>query len=285
MDEIRKGYPGIFKRCLETRMCFIHDANPDSIWDASEAERQALWEHLYAQPGFGLWLSNYKEMLIEDDANKLATDFVAKKIRQRVNDPETADTLIPKNHGFGTRRVPMETFYYEAYNRPNVRLIDLNKTPIEGVTEKGLKTSGEDFEFDMLIYATGFDAVTGAFDAIDFRGVDGKRLFDKWSDGPRTYLGMTVQDFPNMFMVYYCDAETPSSLMADFKLDYGTASSIREHSTQYRARSRLGVQLYRVPRSKQHISNRAYFEGRAGVDGTCARDIERVPNQQCGLLE
>jgi cation diffusion facilitator CzcD-associated flavoprotein CzcO len=201
MEEIRKGYPGIFKRCLETRMCFIHDANPDSIWDASEAEREALWEHLYAQPGFGLWLSNYKEMLLEDEANKLATDFVAKKIRQRVNDPETADTLTPKNHGFGTRRVPMETFYYEAYNRPNVRLIDLNKTPIEKVTEKGLKTTGEDFEFDMLIYATGFDAVTGAFDAIDFRGVDGKRLFEKWSDGPRTYLGMTVQDFPNMFMV------------------------------------------------------------------------------------
>ncbi len=92
-------------------MCFIHDANPDSIWEASEAEREALWEHLYAQPGFGFWLSNYKEMLLEDDANKLASDFVAKKIRGRVNDPETADTLVPKNHGFGTRRVPMETFY------------------------------------------------------------------------------------------------------------------------------------------------------------------------------
>ncbi len=89
----------------------------------------------------------------------------------------------------------------EAYNRPNVRLIDLNKTPIERVTETGIKTTGEDFEFDMIIYATGFDAVTGAFDAIDFQGIGGKRLLDKWADGPKTYLGMTVQDYPNMFMV------------------------------------------------------------------------------------
>ena len=141
-------------------------------------------------------------MLINHDANKLVSDFVEKKIRERVDDPETADTLIPKNHGFGTRRVPMETFYYEAYNRPNVRLIDLNKTPIETVTEEGLKTTSEDFEFDMLIYATGFDAVTGSFDAIDFTGVGGTKLLDKWSEsGPKTYLGMTVEHMPNMFMV------------------------------------------------------------------------------------
>jgi cation diffusion facilitator CzcD-associated flavoprotein CzcO len=204
MQQIREGYPDLFERCLQTRMCFIHDANPDSIWEASASQREELWEHLYAQPGFGLWLSNYKEMLVNHDANKMVSDFVAKKIRHRVNDPETADLLVPKNHGFGTRRVPMETFYYEAYNRPNVRLVDLNKTPIDRVTEKGLKTKGEggeDYEFDMLIYATGFDAVTGAFDAIDFTGVDGVTLKDRWEEGPRTYLGMTVQGLPNMFMV------------------------------------------------------------------------------------
>ena len=203
MKQIRNGYPDLFERCLQTRMCFIHDANPDSIWEASPAQREELWEHLYAQPGFGLWLSNYKEMLINHDANKMVSDFVAKKIRERVNDPETADLLIPKNHGFGTRRVPMETFYYEAYNRPNVRLVDINSTPIDRVTEKGLKTKGkggEDYEFDMLIYATGFDAVTGAFDAIDFSGVDGVTLKESWEEGPKTYLGMTVRGFPNMFM-------------------------------------------------------------------------------------
>lgn len=203
MQKIREGYPDLFERCLKTRMCFIHDANPDSIWEASDEQRQQLWEELYAQPGFGLWLSNYKEMLVDHDANKLVSDFVANKIRQRVHDPDTAETLIPKNHGFGTRRVPMETFYYEAYNRPNVRLIDLHKTPIERVTEKGVKTAQEEFEFDMLIYATGFDAVTGAFDAIDFTGVNGVKMLDLWADGPLTQLGMTVHGFPNMFMVSY----------------------------------------------------------------------------------
>ena len=201
MEEIRKGYPELFKKLNQTRMCFLHDANPDSIWEASDEEREKLWEELYASPGFGMWLSNYKEMLINHDANKLVSDFVAKKIRQRVHDPETAETLIPKNHGFGTRRVPMETFYYEAYNRPNVRLVDLNKTPIQEINEHGPKTTAEQFEFDMLIYATGFDAVTGAFDAIEFQGVDGVKLLDQWSEGPRTYLGITIKDFPNMFMV------------------------------------------------------------------------------------
>ena len=210
-------------------MCFIHDANPDSIWEASDEQREALWEHLYAQPGFGLWLSNYKEMLMDHDANKLVSDFVAKKIRQRVHDQETANTLIPKNHGFGTRRVPMETFYYEAYNRPNVRLIDLHKTAIERITESGLKTSAEELEFDMIIYATGFDAVTGAFDAIDFQGVDGMRLFDKWMEGPKTYLGMTIQHLPNMFMVCHLTVLQAKLVLTLPRIGHGTPSSLRKH--------------------------------------------------------
>ncbi|KAK1020210.1 hypothetical protein LTR33_019141, partial [Friedmanniomyces endolithicus] len=94
----------------------------------------------------------------------------------------------------------METFYYEAYNRPNVRLVDLLETTIERVNADGITTSQEEFKFDMLIYATGFDAVTGAFDAIDFRGINNHSLRDEWKDGPRTYLGLTVEHFPNMFM-------------------------------------------------------------------------------------
>jgi hypothetical protein len=91
-----------------------------------------------------------------------------------------AEKLIPKNHGFGTRRVPLETRYYEAYNRDNVKLVDINQTPIEGITPKGIKTSDAEYEFDMIIYATGFDAITGAFDRIDIRGIGGQRLKDKW---------------------------------------------------------------------------------------------------------
>ena len=107
MQDIRIGYPELFQKLQKTKMCFIHDSNPDSIWEASPEQREELWEHLYAQPGFGIWLSNYKEILVDREANALISDFVAKKIRQRVHDPETAELLIPTNHGFGTRRVPM----------------------------------------------------------------------------------------------------------------------------------------------------------------------------------
>jgi cation diffusion facilitator CzcD-associated flavoprotein CzcO len=109
--------------------------------------------------------------------------------------------LIPKNHGFGTRRVPLETHYYEVYNQPNVRLVDINETPIERITPAGIKTSDAEYAFDLIIYATGFDAITGSFDRIDIRGVDGRRLKDAWKSGPQTYLGVLVEGFPNLLMV------------------------------------------------------------------------------------
>jgi len=135
------------------------------------------------------------------DANAAISEFVANKIRQRVKDPVTAEKLIPKNHGFGTRRVPMETKYYEAYNQPNVKLVDIKETPIERITEKGIKTSDADYEFDIIVYATGFDAITGSFDRIDIRGTGGQKLKDRWKNGPETYLGVTVDGFPNMLML------------------------------------------------------------------------------------
>ncbi|KAF2709142.1 FAD/NAD(P)-binding domain-containing protein [Pleomassaria siparia CBS 279.74] len=200
METIRKGYPELIKRIDNTRLSFMHEGINDSIWDATPEQREAFWEYMYAQPGFGFWVSNYKETLVDKKANALVSEFVAKKIKQRVKDPWTADKLIPKTYGFGLRRVPMETSYYEAYNRPNVRLVDLLETPIERIEENGVKTSKEDFKLDIIIYATGFSAITGAFDAIDFRGVDDLPLRDLWQDGPKTYLGITAQHFPNMFM-------------------------------------------------------------------------------------
>jgi cation diffusion facilitator CzcD-associated flavoprotein CzcO len=122
-----------------------------------------------------------------------------RKIRQRVKDPKVAEKLIPTNHGFGTRRVPLESGYYEVFNQPNVRLVDIRETPIERITPAGVKTSDVEYEADMIIYATGFDAITGAFDRIDVRGVGGRRLRDKWADGPRTYLGLQIEGFPNLF--------------------------------------------------------------------------------------
>jgi cation diffusion facilitator CzcD-associated flavoprotein CzcO len=112
-----------------------------------------------------------------------------------------AEKLIPRNHGFGTRRLPLETFYYEIYNQDNVELVDLNETPIDRITPDGIKTTARKYPFDIIIFATGFDAITGAFDRIDFRGVGGARLRDKWRNGPQTYLGLMVDRFPNMMML------------------------------------------------------------------------------------
>ncbi|MCW5702539.1 MAG: NAD(P)/FAD-dependent oxidoreductase [Bradyrhizobium sp.] len=199
--KIKASYPEIFARCQETFSCFIHTPDPRSALEVSDAEREAQYERLYGEPGFGIWQGNFRDIVIDREANATISDFVARKIRERVKDPKTAEKLIPKNHGFGTRRLPLETFYYEAYNRDNVELIDITETPIERITPKGIKTTEKEFEFDIIIYATGFDAITGSFDKIDFRGVGGIRLKDVWKRGPETYLGLMVHGFPNMMML------------------------------------------------------------------------------------
>jgi cation diffusion facilitator CzcD-associated flavoprotein CzcO len=201
MAKIRAGYPGMFKRCQETFGCFLHTPDPRGTFEVTPEEREAFFEKLYSEPGFGIWQGNFRDILTDRAANAAITEFVARKIRQRVHDQKVADKLIPKNHGFGTRRVPLETRYYEVYNQPNVRLVDVNETPIERITPTGIKTSDIEYEFDIIIYATGFDAITGSFDRIDFRGVDGLKLKDKWRHGPQTFLGVMVEDFPNMMML------------------------------------------------------------------------------------
>lgn len=201
MEQIRARYPEIFASCDQSPNCFIHSPDPRATYEVTPEEREAFWEKLYSQPGFGLWQGNFRDVLVNREANGLISDFVARKIRQRVKNPTVAEKLIPKNHGFGTRRVPLETNYYEVYNQPNVELVDVNETPIERITSTGIKTADAKHDFDIIIYATGFDAITGAFDRIDIRGIDGCLLKDKWSAGPQTYLGILVEGFPNMLMV------------------------------------------------------------------------------------
>ena len=201
MQKIRADYPKIFKRCEETFSCFIHTPDPRNTFDVSREERLAFWEKLYGEPGFGIWVGNFKDMLTNREANKEVSDFIASKIRSRVKDQKVAEKLIPKNHGFGTRRVPLETKYYEIYNQPNVELVDITEFPIERITETGIKTADKARDFDIIIYATGFDAITGSFDRIDIRGLNGQKLKDRWKYGPETYLGMMVDGFPNMMML------------------------------------------------------------------------------------
>ncbi|MDP6691936.1 MAG: NAD(P)/FAD-dependent oxidoreductase, partial [Alphaproteobacteria bacterium] len=196
--KIKASYDEIFARCRETPGGFIHGPDRRKFDEVSEQERLEFWEELYASPGFGVWIGNFRDVLVEEGPNAAFSEFVAEKIRQRVDDPATAEKLIPKDHGFGTRRVPMETKYYEAYNRDNVHLVDINDTPIEKVTTKGIKTSDGEREFDIIVWATGFDAITGAFDRIEFKGVGGQKLSDKWIDGPITFLGLQTVGFPNL---------------------------------------------------------------------------------------
>ena len=198
---IRETQQQILEQCRQTYGGFVHDAVRVKSTEVTEEERLAFWEQLYAQPGFGIWFGNYRDVLVDPVANRWLSEFMAAKIAERVHDPVLADKLTPKDHGFGTRRVPMESGYYEVYNQPNVTLVDLNETPIVRITKAGVLTTAIEHELDVLIYATGFDAVTGAFSAIDVRGVNGVALRDVWVDGPVTFLGLQVPGFPNLFTI------------------------------------------------------------------------------------
>ncbi len=197
--KIKASYPEIFARCRESYAGFIHDSDPRRALRESPEEREKFYEQLYNEPGFGIWMGNFRDVLVDEEANATITEFMKRKIRKRVNDPAIAEKLTPKNHGFGTRRVPLEGGYYEVYNQDNVRLVDIRETPIERITNTGIDTSDASYDFDMIIYATGFNAVTGGFDRIDIRGAGGRTLKDKWAEGPRTYLGIQIEGFPNMF--------------------------------------------------------------------------------------
>lgn len=201
MRSIREQYPEIHRKCKNSGLGFMYDPDPRSTFDVSKEEREAFWEHLYSQPGLIKWVGNFRDLYRNQEANDLFSEWMAKKVRERVHDQVIAEKLIPKNHGFGTRRVPLENGYYELFNEPHVKLVDLRETPIEMVTENGIKTTEEDVELDVLIYATGFDALTGSYEVIEYRGLDGLTLEEKWRDGPQTYLGLAVEGFPNMFNI------------------------------------------------------------------------------------
>lgn len=200
-QSIKARYDEIYARCRETIACFIHHPDPRKALETPEDEREAFWEKLYAEPGFGIWLGNFSDVLLDERANALMSEFAARKIRERVKDQTIAEKLIPKNHGFGTRRLPLESGYYEVYNQANVELVDINETPIERITETGVRTPDQTREFDVIIFATGFDGVTGPYDRIDIRGPAGRSLKDDWRELPRTMLGVMADGFPNLLMI------------------------------------------------------------------------------------
>ena len=198
--EIKATYDEIYDSCMHSFAGFVHRASRKRTFDDSKEERWALYEQLYHQKGFAKLISNYRDTMTNREANAEFSEFIAEKIRARVNDPAIAEKLIPTDHGFGMRRPPMETFYYEAYNQPNVHLVDLNETPITTITETGIETSDGERAFDIIVWATGFDGFTGALTRMDVVGEGGRVLRDQWAHGVVTYLGAMVPGFPNFFM-------------------------------------------------------------------------------------
>ena len=199
--EIKASYPEIFKKCMETPGSFMHQFDPRSAMEVSPEERLEQYERLWAEPGFKKWLSNFYDVMMPGEANEDYAKFVRNKIRERVNDPVVAEMLVPKDHMFGSKRLPCESGYYEVFNQDNVLLVDVREAPIERITPKGVKTRDAEYELDVIIFATGFDAVTGSLIKLDIQGVGGQTLKDKFADGPRTYMGISSAGFPNLFTI------------------------------------------------------------------------------------
>ncbi len=174
-------------------------ANPASVFGVSPEERELTFEFRWARGGPVL-LGSFGDIMTNKAANDIAADFVRRKIREIVHDPDVAALLTPPTV-LGCKRICLDTDYYLSFNRPNVHLVDVAAAPIEEFTAGGIRTSVDDYELDVVVFATGFDAMTGALLSIDIRGRDGRTLREKWSAGPRTFLGLGVPGFPNLFTV------------------------------------------------------------------------------------
>jgi cyclohexanone monooxygenase len=179
-----------------------HPAPTKSALEATEEERRRAYESKWAEGGSISFLYSYTDLLVNKDSNDTASEFVREKIRGIVRNPATAEILAPKDHPIGTKRLCLDTNYYETYNRNNVSLVDVKNDPIQQITPTGLRTATTDHgPFDAIVFATGFDAMTGALREIDVRVKGGSVLADEWQAGPRTYLGLMMAGFPNMFVV------------------------------------------------------------------------------------
>ncbi|MEM7541795.1 MAG: NAD(P)/FAD-dependent oxidoreductase [Pseudomonadota bacterium] len=199
-----------------------------ATFDVSDEEREKLYQDLWDYGGFWYWLAGYNDMLINEEANRAAYDFWRQKVHARVNDPEIAEKLAPQDppHPFGTKRPSLEQWYYDIFNQENVELVDIKTNPIEAITERGVRTSDGEREFDVIALATGFDAVTGGLTAIDIRGRDGMTLEKKWADGVRTYQGLANNGFPNLLVSYgpqaptgFCNGPTSAEFQGDYIVD------------------------------------------------------------------
>jgi cyclohexanone monooxygenase len=198
--EIRDNYDEIFDAAHSSG--FGHPFEPayETAEGLSQEEVEERLEPRWKEGGFRFMLT-FGDLVVNPETNEKVSEFIRDKIRETVDDPELAEKLVPRDHYYATKRPPLHTDYYETYNKDNVSLVDVTETPIERITPNGIRTSDTEREFDMIVYATGFDAMTGTLLQMDIQGRDGLTLDEKWSDGPKTYLGLGVHGFPNMFTI------------------------------------------------------------------------------------
>jgi cyclohexanone monooxygenase len=197
---VKAAYAEFRRQARESRVGFVVERSGDSALAVGPEERAREYEKRWQRGGLG-FSAAYADLLTDKTANDTAADFFRAKIRSIVRDPEVADALTPTDYPLGTKRLCVDTDYYATFNRDNVTLVDLRKTPIEAITPRGVRTRAAEYAVDSLVFATGFDAMTGALMRIDIRGRGGRALAKEWTAGPRTYLGLAVAGFPNLFTI------------------------------------------------------------------------------------
>jgi cyclohexanone monooxygenase len=197
----KQNYPEWRRRARHSLAGFPYTASITYALEVSEAERRTAFEAAWGAGGFTFLSGTFRDLVLTEEANATAADFVRSKIDEIVRDPQVADMLKPRGFPIGTKRLPLDTNYYATFNRPNVTLVDLKRTPVEELTPTGIKTSAGHHEVDVIVYATGFDALTGPLEGLGIRGRGGASLADAWREGPRTYLGVAVPGFPNLFTI------------------------------------------------------------------------------------
>ncbi|MBV6761981.1 NAD(P)/FAD-dependent oxidoreductase [Rhodococcus opacus] len=208
--QIKANHATLIERSRRTYAGIPYDTAQPSAVAVSDEERVATFEEKWRQGGFRLCFDSFADLAFNPESNELAAEFIRAKIRQRVTDPAVADLLTPRDHPYATKRPPLETNYYETYNRENVELIDLRATPIVRITENGIQAGDVEYEFDDIILATGFDALTGPLLRMNLRGRGGLPLAEHWEQGARTYFGRMINQFPNLVMAL--GPQSPSAL-------------------------------------------------------------------------
>jgi cation diffusion facilitator CzcD-associated flavoprotein CzcO len=198
--EIQNSRIALKAQCDATFAGFLHPDPTKATFDDAEDERRAHYDAVWANRGLSKLFSNYTDLVFDKAANAAFCDYIAGVIRATVSDPVVAERLIPTDHGYGEKRPPMGAGYYETFNLPHVSLVDLRATPILEFTETGIGTAEGEQPFDVIVLATGYDAVTGALTRMDVRGSDGTCLRDLWAEGPLTYLGIQAPGFPNLLI-------------------------------------------------------------------------------------